>query len=146
MICAWRRNRKSWRLLILAAMVLPCSGGCVWVVAGLAGAGGAAYVMGDAERLYPYPIDTVWAASLDALAETGVAVTYHGRDQLTGRIEARTATNQRIKIHLTALGDSTEVKIRVNTFGDEQITSAIVGRIDSRLPQGYVALSGEPAM
>ncbi len=120
-------------LTLLAALIAATCPGCVAGLAAVGGAGAVAYAAGDVQRTYVYPMDVVWNASLDALAASEVPVTDWAKDQLKARIEARTATGDKIKIELANQGGATSLNIRVNTFGNKQTSSAILREIDRRL-------------
>ena len=124
---------------ILVSMIgvaaVVTAGGCLAVALG-GGAVGAAYVLGDVERTYPYPLDVVWAATETALAELQLPSTFDSKDQLTARFDRRTAAGDRIRIHLTSRGQFTRMSLRVNTFGDKSMSHVIVSRIESHLPAG----------
>ena len=114
-------------------VVCAPAGGCLAVALG-GGAVGAAYVLGDIERTYPYPLDVVWAATEATLAELQLPPGMDSKDQLKARFDRRTATGDRIHITLAARGSFTKLKLRVNTFGDKSISHVIVHGIESHLP------------
>ena len=124
--------RYAHLILFATLTVLTCSG-CAVGVAALAGAGAAAYVVGDVKRTYPCPIDVAWDASLSALAAAEVPVVDAAKDQLKARIEAQTATGDKIKIVLASQGPVTTLSIRVNTFGNKQLSAAVLREIDRQL-------------
>ncbi len=126
--------RYAHLVLFATLTALTCSG-CAAGVAALAGAGAAAYVVGDVKRTYPCPIDVAWNASLNALAATEVPVVDAAKDQLKARIEARTATGDKIKIVLASQGPVTTLSIRVNTFGNKQLSAAVLREIDRQLDE-----------
>ncbi|MFW6125119.1 MAG: DUF3568 family protein [Pirellulales bacterium] len=140
-------SAKRAALACCAAAVAACLSGCVAaaVAGGAAGAAGVAYVRGDVERTYPYPIDTVAQATHLALAELELPVTHAAKDQLKGHIEARTATGDRIQVRLQGQGAVTELRLRVNTFGDKTMSSAVIAKIDQYLPAVPAAGAVQPA-
>jgi uncharacterized protein DUF3568 len=126
-------------LLAFAALSLSVCSGCAVGLAA-AGAGGTiAYVKGNVEHTYPYPIDLVWDASMGAMAASEVPVTDSGKDQLTAKIEGRTATGDKIKIVMASQGSVTTLKIRVNTFGNKRMSNALLRQINLHLtgPEPY---------
>ena len=114
-------------------VVCVTAGGCLAVALG-GGAVGAAYVLGDIERTYPYPLDVVWAATEATLAELQLPPGFDSKDQLKARFDRRTATGDRIRITLAARGSFTKLTLRVNTFGDKSMSHVIVHGIESHLP------------
>jgi len=126
-------NRVAILLLVLSATA--SASGCVAVAAGAAaGVAGVAYARGDLERSYPYPMDVVWEASLSALAEVEMEITSADKDQLTAEIKARSATGKRITIKLKSDGQVTDLDLRVNVFGDADLSETILVRIEAYLP------------
>jgi hypothetical protein len=139
----WRRSAGLW--LLIAVAVGPSSG-CALVAAGAVGAGGYAYARGDVDRAYPYAMDPVWNATLMAVAESELAITHQAKDQLTGRIDAQTATGDRVKIVLGNQGSITNVNVRVNTFGNKRMSTALLARIESHLPAAQAPASYGPEL
>jgi hypothetical protein len=119
--------------LAFGVVVCVTAGGCLAVALG-GGAVGAAYVLGDIERTYPYPLDVVWAATEATLAELQLPPGFDSKDQLKARFDRRTATGDRIRITLAARGSFTKLNLRVNTFGDKSMSHVIVHGIESHLP------------
>jgi Protein of unknown function (DUF3568) len=118
-----------------AVAVCATAAGCLAAAAAVGGgAVGAAYVLGDVERTYPYPLDVVWGAAQTAMAELELPPGFDSKDALKARIDRRTATGDRIRLTLTARGQFTKLVLRVNTFGDRSMSQVIVNRIESHLP------------
>jgi hypothetical protein len=130
-------NSRRFRtcLLLGVLLVAATSSGCVLAMAGAAaaGAGGVAYARGDMDASYPYPIDVVWAASANALAEAGMAISHQSRDGISGRIEAYTAAGDRVKIVMVDQGSVTALNLRVNTFGNKPLSGGILQHINGHL-------------
>ncbi len=136
-----RPTYSSLLLLVLVALTLVPSSGCVLALAGAAaaGAGAIAYSKGDVEQHYPYPLEVVWEASLAALAESELYAVPSARDQLSARIDATTATGDKIKLVLTAQGSTTHLNLRVNTFGDTQLSAELLQRIAAHIEHPHLA-------
>jgi hypothetical protein len=143
-IVARRFSLHTISLLGIAALSLSVYSGCAVGLAAAGAGGTVAYVKGDIEQTFPYPIDLVWDAGLEAMAESEVPVTASGKDQLTAQIEGRTATGDKIKIVMAAQGSVTTLKIRVNTFGNKQISVALLSQIDRRLSTFAEPMSAGP--
>jgi uncharacterized lipoprotein len=112
--------------------------GCGALVAGGAGAAaggtGVAYVRGESRSTYPASFDRTWAATLAALQDARLTVTDTQRDGTQGTIKAKQADDTNVTVNLEQAGPgTTEVKIRVGVFGDEDASKAIHNRIASRL-------------
>jgi hypothetical protein len=112
--------------------------GCVPLVAAGAGAvaagGTVAYVRGDLETTYPAPLNRTWDATMGALREAQLRVTDTQKDAAKGTIKALQADDTPVTVSLETAGPSTTaVKIRVGTFGDEEVSKSINRRIAARL-------------
>lgn len=136
-----RSGHRSLWLLLLAVSVTVTSSGCVLALAGAAaaGAGAVAYVKADVEQTYPYPMDVVWEATLMTLAESELQAVPQARDQISGQIDALTATGDKINIVLAAQGSATKLSLRVNTFGNKEISTAVLQKIGWHLEHPYLA-------
>lgn len=116
-------------------LALCLSSGCTLLVVGGAGAAGYAYVKGEHERVYPYPIAQIASAVRDALHEMALPVVSDTADELGARFESRTAQGEKVVVTLEPQGKTvTKVGIRVGVFGDEDASRTIAARIDERLP------------
>jgi hypothetical protein len=127
---------------LISVSIVVTASGCLAVALG-GGAVGAAYVLGDIDRTYPFPLEIVWSATETALAELQLPPGFDSKDQLTAQFDRRTATGDRIRITLASRGQFTKLSLRVNTFGDRSMSQVIVGRIESHLPAAPYA-SGLP--
>lgn len=120
-------------LTILAAVL---SSGCAAVVVGgAAGVGTYAYIKGELKVTENASLDRCWSASQGAMKDLEFTVTTPlQKDALTARLAARTAMDKKVEISLTKLTDSTtEIRIRVGTFGDENLSRTIIQKIEKRL-------------
>ena len=118
-------------LMVGLGLLLQC--GCAALLIGggaAAGAGGVAYVKGELKSKENAPLDRVWEATLGAMKEMEYPITSQTKDVLAAHSIARTAQDKKIDITLKKLSDdSTEVRIRVGTFGDQHLSQMILERI-----------------
>ena len=120
---------------------VTCSGCVALVLGGAAGAAGVAYARGDVDRVYPHSMDTVWEATMAALGDLQLRLADYHKDQLTGEITAYTAAGDKVKIKLDSRNMTmTKLDIRVNTFGDQSMSLAILSKIDQYLPAEATAV------
>lgn len=126
---------KSFLTGLVAVVMLALFSGCAALVVGAAaGAGTYAYVQGELQSTESASLDRTWAATQGAIKELQFTVTTQQKDALLGRLIARTAKDKKIEINLKKTGDHlTEVRIRVGTFGDEELSRLILDKIKSRL-------------
>lgn len=120
----------AWLCLLLGS-------GCAAVLIGAgaaAGVGGYAYVKGELKSVQNTSLDRAWFATQDALKELGYGITEQKKDALKAKFVARTAEDKKIEIELKSQGEnSTELRIRVGTFGDEAISRQILDKIKAKL-------------
>ena len=131
---------RSARLTAVCLVVLSalCSGGCVWLVVGAAGAGvgvGAyAFIRGELEAAYSSEYQETWSATLAALETLEIRKKSASKDAFGGQIEAARADGTSIKIKVTPItATSTSVKIRVGFFGNRAISEMIADEIEAKL-------------
>jgi hypothetical protein len=126
---------KSFVALGLAAVLgLFCTGCIALVVGGAAGAGTYAYVSGELKTTESASLDRAWSASQGAIKELQFKVTTEQKDALQGRLIARTAADKKVEVNLKKISDNTtEIRIRVGTFGDEDLSQLILQKIKKRL-------------
>ena len=121
--------------LVLAGLTVH-SAGCLAVVAGAGAAGTVAYMRGDLETEEPFKLETVYAATREAVKQLGLSVLEGKteRDALSATIVARDAADKRVTVSLKAATEqSTKVSIRVGTFGDEAQSHLLYNRIRENL-------------
>ncbi len=131
------------KLLMTALMMtalLALTNGCfLFVVGAAAGAGAAGYawVDGEVKTTEAASMNQTWDATQAAMKDLQFPVTSQVKDALQGDVEARNASNTNISIKLKyTSNNSTEIRIRVGTFGDESLSRIILGKINSHLPGG----------
>jgi len=102
--------------------------------AAAAGAGTYAYVKGDLKRNYEAPIDKAWTATLKAVEELKLKIESKQHDAFTGIVKGKMADDTGFAINLKRLAEtSTEIGVRIGTFGDKQKSEAIHSKILSKL-------------
>ena len=127
------------KLMIVGAMMalLAFGSGCALLVVGgvaAAGAGGYAYVKGEVKSTQPVPMDQAWKATLAAVKELQFPVISQAKDALSAEVTVRNASDTKIVIKVTKLYEnSTEISIRVGTFGDESLSRQILQQIQKHL-------------
>ena len=127
-------------ITVLMTSLLTLTNGCfLFVVGAAAGAGAAGYawVDGEVKTTEGSSLSQTWDASLAAMKDLEFSVTDKSKDALSGNLTAQTADNKTIKINLKYLSNtSTEVRIRVGTFGDETLSRTILNKINGHLTGG----------
>jgi L-fucose isomerase-like protein len=125
----------AWIMPLLGALGLAT--GCAVVAVGAAagaGAAGYAYVSGVLISTESASLDRTWNATLAAMKELEFPITSQRKDALQASLVARNAYDKKISIRLKKVAEqSTEVRIRVGTFGDETMSRAILEKIKKRL-------------
>lgn len=120
---------------MLLAAILALGNGCVLFVVGAAagaGAGTYAYVQGELRETEAVPYDTANNATLAAMKDLGFAVVDNQRDALTTKIVARSTSDKKVYVTLNKQSaTSTEICIRVGTFGDQNQSEQILQKIKS---------------
>jgi hypothetical protein len=109
-----------------------------WVAIGAAaaavGAGTYYYIKGDLKRNYEAPMDKTWDATIKALDALKINVESKQHDALTGVIKGKLADGKGYTVNLKRLNESsTEVSVRIGTFGDRERAEAIHDKILSSL-------------
>jgi hypothetical protein len=119
----------------LAAALVVFGNGCLLLVAGgaaAAGVGTYAYVNGELKGTEAVSLDQAWTASQAAVKDLEFPITTKTKDALQAELTARNSSDKRIQIKLKKVSDkSTEIRIRVGTFGDESMSRLILDKIKS---------------
>jgi hypothetical protein len=72
-------------------------------------------------------LDKAYSATEKAIEELEFTITSKQKDAFDGELIARRATGKKVAVKLKRLSDNvTEIKIRVGTFGDEDISKDIL--------------------
>jgi hypothetical protein len=133
-------NKSKLLMAVLMASLLALTSGCFLFVVGAAAGGGAAgyaWVNGEVKTTEGSSLNQTWDASLAAMKDLEFTVTEKSKDALSGYVTAQTADNKTIKINLKYITNtSTEIRIRVGTFGDESLSRIILGKINNHLTGG----------
>ena len=126
---------KSLLTLLATTITVLLLTGCVaLVVGGAAGVGTYAYVKGELKVNESASLDRCWSASQGAMKDLQFTVTTQNKDALSGQLIAHTAMDKKIEIYLKKVSDNlTEVRVRVGTFGDEDMSRVIIQKIEKRL-------------
>ena len=121
--------------VMLLASVLTLGSGCALFVIGAAagaGAGTYAYVNGELKETEGVSLDTAYTATLAAMNDLQYAVESKPKDGMTATITVRTAADKKIVVTLTKQSaTTTEIRIRVGTFGDEALSRQVLDKIKS---------------
>lgn len=126
---------KSLITLFATAVVALYLNGCSSVtVGGANGAGTYTYSGGNMRGNENAVLDRVWSATQAAMKDLEFTVISQQKDALQARLIARTALDKKIEINLTKISENlTEVKIRVGSFGDQNLSYTIIQGIEKRL-------------
>ncbi len=121
----------------MAAALLTMVTGCVVVAVGViavAGAGGWAWYKGEIKATEQAPLDKTWNATLATMKDLEYPVTYKAKDALAAELKAVNSSGTTININLKKLSDnSTEIRIRVGTIGDEPLSRTIISKIEDHI-------------
>ena len=119
--------------LVLGLSALTLFSGCIAAAAG-AGAAGVAYVTGDLTANLDASFDRSVRATERAVQQLEFTKVSESKDALIAVIKVNNAVNKKIKITLERTGDNlTKVTIRVDTFGDQSLSLAILDKMKSNL-------------
>jgi hypothetical protein len=131
-------NIKSLLLNAGLAGAIALTSGCAALVVGTAvgaaGVAGYAYVKGELKGTEAASLDKTWAATQAAMKDLEFVVVNQRKDAVQAELEARTAKSTKVTVDLKSLSDTTtEVRIRVGTFGDKAVSLTILEKIKSKL-------------
>jgi hypothetical protein len=133
--------KKKHQRLILILLLLASPAvltGCLAAAAigggAVAGAGTVAWIEGELKSTEGHQFATVWAATVKAVDQLGFIVINKVSDAISGQYECVTADNKKVRIGVKRIGDNiTEIKIRVDTFGDKTLSRYILDKIQSNI-------------
>ena len=123
-------------LLAASALLatLAATSGCVAVAAGAGAGATVAYVRGDLDTTLGADLDRSVRAVNKAIEQLQFAKVSENKDALQANIIARNAADKKIELHLEKLAnDATKLKIRVGTFGDDSLQTAILEKVKANL-------------
>jgi hypothetical protein len=102
--------------------------------AGVSGASGVAYVNGVLDAILEASPQRIVQASEAALKELEIPVVSRDASAVDGKVIGRTALQRKIDITIHRKTETTsELSIRVDTFGDEAYSRQILDKIKSKL-------------
>jgi hypothetical protein len=120
-------------LVGIITFVFMTSGGCHAPLAG-DGVGVATYVRGDLEASLKKDFNPVVDATHKAIKQFGFVEMSAKKDGLSAVIMARAETDRKIEISIAGTGKGlTNMKIRVDLFGDEQLSRSLFDKIKAGL-------------
>lgn len=118
----------------LALATLAGTSGCLAVAAGAGAGATVAYVRGDLDATLSANLDRSTRAVNKAIEQLQFAKVSESKDALQAIIIARNASDKKIELHLNKLADdATKLKIRVGTFGDDYLQTAILEKVKANL-------------
>jgi len=131
-------QKKLTPLVLLCCLLIGLNACTRYVVAGAVAAGAAAgtylFVKGNLKRTYEAPVERVWAVTVQSVEELKLATESKKHDAFGGEIKGKMADGTSFTIELKRLGEkSTEVGVRIGTFGDRVKSEAIHDKILSKL-------------
>jgi len=113
--------------------LLVSASGCFLAAAGAA-AGGVFYAKGDLETTLDAKPAAIAAATEKAFSEMSIAKRSAVSSDLDAEVTGRTARDKNVTVKIKAQTDKTsEVSIRVGTFGDEDLSRLILDKIRAKL-------------
>jgi hypothetical protein len=121
------------KLLVLLSLVVL--GGCTTVYPNTtAGSGTYNRASGWLSWAYPVPLERSYQATLVALERLDLRIQTKTLDGLEGRIKAIRADRTTVKVYLKPITDrTTEVKVKIGTFGDQEQAEYIHKNIRTQL-------------
>jgi len=132
-----RKIKSEFVLAALLLLVALTGTGCLLFAAGAgagAGAAGYAYVKGELKTTEPVSIDRTWDATVAGVQEMNLPIINQSHDALQGHLVAKTSGDKNVDINLKKIADtSTELRVRVGTFGDEALSRTILDAINRHL-------------
>ncbi len=122
------------RLLVGSIILAFFTSGCVYLglfaAGAVAGIAGYKYKNGVLTVIYEAPYMATWDASLKALQEMGLKIEKSEHDLTTGEISALRNDGKTVTLKIEYLtAKTTQVDIRVGTFGDEEASKVIKEKI-----------------
>ena len=132
--------KKRIKSIAVMSCLLIALAGCSrqWVILGGAaaavGVGTYAYIKGDLKRTYDVNIEKAWAAAVKAVDDLKLTTESTAHDAFSGTIKGKMADGKSFEINLKRLAEnSTEIGVRLGTFGDQAKSEAIHDKILSNL-------------
>src|SRR3990167_5110932 len=114
------RYFKSFSLGIVLLGAVITSSGCALLFGAAAGAGGFAYVKGDLQKNFDYPLDRLHKACTRALRDLKAIVSSDETDKHSSKIKFTLEGDKTGEINIKALTEkASKLSIRIGIFGDE---------------------------
>lgn len=127
------RRRQVVLIIMLIGSAISISG-CVVAAVGAAAVGTVVYVKGDLETVESKSLDLVYEATLKAMEELELRIISKTKDSLSAEVNVRDAQDKKITIKLKAASEeTTELSVRIGTFGDETKSRLIYRKIRENL-------------
>ena len=127
---------KHWCSLPILGLAVLLIAGCGAILVGAAaGAGAVAYVRGELKATEEATLDDVVRATETAL-EDDLKFPIHSKttDAISAKFTSETAAGKDITINLKKTSATlTQIRIRVDVFGDEELSRLILDKIKKRL-------------
>jgi hypothetical protein len=134
-------------LITLLAGLTVFAHGCIVVAVGvgaLGAAGTVAYIKGELKATESENIDIVYESTLLAVNELELKIIYKSKDALSAEINLRDAQDDKVQIALSSTAEhSTEISIRIGTFGDQTKSNLIYQKIRDKLKEQKAAKPNE---
>ncbi len=126
---------STWTAMALWIVAAP---GCAALVIGAAGAaagvGTIVYVKGELDTVVEASLDEAWEATEKAIADLEFTTTETSKDAIAAEHTSRTAQDRKIHIRLNRYSETaTRVRIRVDVFGNEELSRTILDKIKAHL-------------
>jgi hypothetical protein len=119
------------------AILLLLNSGCAVVVLGgavAAGAGAVAWMNGELRSTESLALDQVIPATKAGLKDMGYGAPTQQNEDGNVKFVTYAANGKKVQVTLVKLSPtSTDIRIRVSTFGDEQLSRQILTKIQSHL-------------
>lgn len=130
----WRKFIPYLSVLVLFGLT-SCVAPLVPLAAGAgAGAGGYAWYKGELVRNFERPLGATYAAAQKAVKGMGLAIEDKAKGPFEAKVESKLAGGKKVQIKIKKLSSKTsEVSIRVGTFGDKEKSDHIMRQIEKRL-------------
>ena len=124
-------------LLALLVVVVSAQLGCPAVILGggaLAGAGAVVYAKGDVTVIEHVSLSDAWIATKWAMDDLAFPIVGRQHELDGKRLVARSTDDERVQVTLGERDNGdTEIRVRVGTFGDEDLSWLILQKIRQRL-------------
>ncbi|MGD8492900.1 MAG: DUF3568 family protein [Desulfobacterales bacterium] len=128
-------KRRLQTIALLCCFLIGLSGcsrkwALIGATAAAVGGGTYAYVKGNLSRTYNAAMDKTWQAAVQSVEALKLTTESKEHDAFSGVIKGKMADGKSFTINLKRLGEnSTEVGIRIGTFGDRARSEAIHDKI-----------------